>query len=454
MATPAVPRPYRGSRVSTFYPVKSVPPLSALDSAFQLQEYISLLIRLDVHDVEAIVSLPGKAGHKDSDDLQPDISESDPKKTEDGERKSEPSVDRPCWIYEQLREAFQQAEAESSLYARFLKLTSMFDLVPAEFLVIPESAIQSDGKSQEDDVEPPRLLAAGIHPEQDIPRNKAEEQAHPAPRIEGHAQHPQHTEITSTIGTDSPRRIGRSRTDTMVFSEAHSIADELVKGEPGHDVESGGDVPVIEPGDSLQSPWTGEHSVMVSEETDDPHMAEDPRPTVPGSPPVEEVPLISLGELPAELPTTIPPPPDRTPPTLDAEEIPSVTVDTVTIVTPEENRDTETLLATNADAENQHPAVTDIPEAQDLQCPSPKEELDLPQIDSPQEPLPVSEPAAEKNSSQTQEAEVPEPAAAVAEIQEFKLDLSEPPPSEPVPPESDITDEAHAHDEQDEDGKE
>ena len=41
-----------------FYPIKSLPSLISLDSAFQMQEYISLLIRLDVHDVNSIVSLP------------------------------------------------------------------------------------------------------------------------------------------------------------------------------------------------------------------------------------------------------------------------------------------------------------------------------------------------------------------------------------------------------------
>ena len=35
------------------------------------------------------------------------------------------------------REASEQAEAESSLYARSLALTERFELVPAEFLVIP-----------------------------------------------------------------------------------------------------------------------------------------------------------------------------------------------------------------------------------------------------------------------------------------------------------------------------
>lgn len=95
-------RPYRGSRVSSFYPVKSLPPLSSLDSAFQLQEYISLLIRLDVHDVDAIVALPGKLAQKDNDETL-DASDSDTKKSEDADRKSDISVDRGCWIYEQLR---------------------------------------------------------------------------------------------------------------------------------------------------------------------------------------------------------------------------------------------------------------------------------------------------------------------------------------------------------------
>lgn len=104
MATAVVQRPYRGLRVSSFYPVKSIPPLSSLDSAFQLQEYISLLIRLDVHDVDAIVSLPGKASQKDPDENVSDVSQNETKPTEDAERKNETStVDRACWIYEQLR---------------------------------------------------------------------------------------------------------------------------------------------------------------------------------------------------------------------------------------------------------------------------------------------------------------------------------------------------------------
>ena len=83
--------------------MKSLPSLSSLDSAFQLQEYISLLIRLDVHDVDSIVSLPGTS-KKDSDaarEKQGTEGSSDDDK--DGDKKSEIQVDQACWIYEQLR---------------------------------------------------------------------------------------------------------------------------------------------------------------------------------------------------------------------------------------------------------------------------------------------------------------------------------------------------------------
>ncbi|KAF9254820.1 Mob1/phocein, partial [Marasmius fiardii PR-910] len=242
-------RPLRGSRISSFYPVKSLPQLSSLDSAFQLQEYISLLIRLDVHDVERIIEVPGKTGKEensgsDSKDSRP----TEENKPEDGStpaedkevKEKDTTVDEYCWIYEHLRrlaqdlthplitmlqqecnrstcpemkagewlylcvahgndgameqccaidyilhtidsatallnsprafpsrlsipptshrhfsslarrlgrvfahayyhhrEVFEQAEAESSLYKRFLRLTERFGLVPREFLVIP-----------------------------------------------------------------------------------------------------------------------------------------------------------------------------------------------------------------------------------------------------------------------------------------------------------------------------
>lgn len=94
--TAAIQRPLRGSRISTFYPVKDLPSLASLDSAFQLQEYISLLIRFDVHDVDRIVSLPGSSA---KDKQEGGENGSSVKESE----RPEVSVDEACWIYEQLR---------------------------------------------------------------------------------------------------------------------------------------------------------------------------------------------------------------------------------------------------------------------------------------------------------------------------------------------------------------
>jgi hypothetical protein len=99
-----IQRPLKGSRLSSFYPVKSLPSLSSLDSAFQLQEYISLLIRLDAHDVQRIVSLPGKPSNMQDTGVPPEELKNE-EKDSDKDGKSDVTVDEPCWIYEQLRSA-------------------------------------------------------------------------------------------------------------------------------------------------------------------------------------------------------------------------------------------------------------------------------------------------------------------------------------------------------------
>jgi hypothetical protein len=96
---PIMERPSRGSRISSFYPVKTLPPLSALDSAFQLQEYISLLIRLDVHDVDRIVDIPGGGGTNGEGGEGKDGHNN----TEAAGEGSKVEVDKACWISEQLR---------------------------------------------------------------------------------------------------------------------------------------------------------------------------------------------------------------------------------------------------------------------------------------------------------------------------------------------------------------
>jgi hypothetical protein len=92
--------------------------LSDIDSAFQLQEYIAQVIKLDPHNVQKIVLIPGsneKDLAKDSSALSQSSniglglginmdSNSGPEETREHEREGSSSgVDEACWIYEHLR---------------------------------------------------------------------------------------------------------------------------------------------------------------------------------------------------------------------------------------------------------------------------------------------------------------------------------------------------------------
>src|SRR6266478_2030445 len=390
----AVQRPLKGSRISTFYPVKNLPALSTLDSAFQLQEFISLTIRLNIHDVSAIVSIPDSGsivGGASDDSSSALVDELDG----DKDPRNEFAVDEACWIYEQLRyavscilrldrrigtyfvptrrlaqdlshplitmlqqectratcpemkagewmylcvahgndgamevslmylidegpsfdgrckqccaidyilhtvdsatallnsprafpsryashdhlpsfsasfetslyrlnipapshrhfgslarrlgrifahayfhhrEVFEQAEAESSLYARFLALTCKFDLVPPEFLIIPTPSNISD------EPEPPRLLAAAVDPQHHSGSDdENDDRGRGTYRGLG-------MDILGGIDRNPSPRKGRTRTGTMIFSEAHIVAEELSKG---------GDSPSPERGPGMQIP--------------------------------------------------------------------------------------------------------------------------------------------------------------------------------------------------------
>ena len=178
------------------------------------------------------------------------------------------------------REAFEQAEVESSLYARFLALTARFDLVPPEFLVIPPVRAADDpgrGSHTERDREgrgdgeaqPPRLLAAALdpsgqgvlskvgdsniqHPAEQVDEKEGDRKAQteevgqwgrwtnsgPIERRKSHSPPGLGRGIASgnRSGSESPRRIGRNRTDTMVYSDATAfaerVAEVVVKSEP------------------------------------------------------------------------------------------------------------------------------------------------------------------------------------------------------------------------------
>ncbi|KIM76168.1 hypothetical protein PILCRDRAFT_826518, partial [Piloderma croceum F 1598] len=168
------------------------------------------------------------------------------------------------------REAFEQAEVESSLYARFLALTSKFDLVPSEFLVIPNPPSDGSGRGRDIEVEPPRLLAASVDHQRGMQQNhkqdhqqvepggdlgvgeweKASERGKSPPGLSGGV---------SPRGDQSPRKYGRNRTDTMVFSEAFNVAEELTKGIEG---ELDGD---HEENSAQSDDGTTGHEVLTSE---------------------------------------------------------------------------------------------------------------------------------------------------------------------------------------------
>lgn len=139
------------------------------------------------------------------------------------------------------REAFEHAEAESSLYARFLALTERFKLVPAEFLVIPS---QSQSKASED-TEAPRLPAAmgppapatestEQHSESEsgegvssASSTAAETQLEGGSDIDAIGRRSASPEKPGLSGMESPRKMGRSRTDTMIFSDVAAYSEEL-----------------------------------------------------------------------------------------------------------------------------------------------------------------------------------------------------------------------------------
>ncbi|KAG5641557.1 hypothetical protein DXG03_004784 [Asterophora parasitica] len=155
------------------------------------------------------------------------------------------------------REAFEQAEAESSLYARFLALTSKFDLVPPEFLVIParvtdhEHDDRGNLKDRDFDVQPPRLLAAAVDPraahegEADFASRQQQQQTQSNAAASCPGQWERRGSVVPPVvvtdrpkndsppglGSESPRKMGRSRTDTMVLHEAFVVAEEMAKAD-------------------------------------------------------------------------------------------------------------------------------------------------------------------------------------------------------------------------------
>lgn len=88
------------------------PAIQQIDSPFQVQEYIALLVRQDPHNVERIVALPQSAASPIGSDPFSGSPESDGKgkgksmgsvSSAFGMHEAEQSVDTDIWIFEQLR---------------------------------------------------------------------------------------------------------------------------------------------------------------------------------------------------------------------------------------------------------------------------------------------------------------------------------------------------------------
>ncbi|KAF8340703.1 uncharacterized protein EI90DRAFT_2101331 [Cantharellus anzutake] len=128
MAEVTFGRIYRGSGAQTLQSPSEIPSISSLDSAFQIQEYISLLIRHDAHDVKKIITIPSTSGasnvcvdplergiDEDTTDASVGVSEQPVEGKVSGGDSAEDALsgdedraaDEQCWIYEQLRRVAQ-----------------------------------------------------------------------------------------------------------------------------------------------------------------------------------------------------------------------------------------------------------------------------------------------------------------------------------------------------------
>ena len=275
------------------------------------------------------------------------------------------------------REAFEQAEAESSLYARFLALTSRFDLVPAEFLVIPPS--HADGAERPQEVEPPRLLGAAIdlHRGQEHAGGKEDPSSKHdfaelslEPNGEGSSDL-----LRSPAGPDGQRR--RNRTDTMIFSDVVNIAEDLAKAQTEGGLEgptSFTEVPPI--GEVAEVPLISE----VIPSTDD--VA--PAPSDPSLEFTDHIPTDEVEEIPL-------------PAVTDSE--PAIPEDS-----DEESSDEEVI----PEEEISDPAVIEPPVPSEIQASEPQSTIAT-------EPSP-SDAASDENKSGPTDA--PEPAQSIPEVSE------------------------------------
>lgn len=234
--------------------------------------------------------------------------------------------------------------------------------MPAEFLVIPSS--HTDDAGQQREVEPPRLLGAAVDPhkvQEDGGGKEDPSSKHDFVELSLEANNEGPSDILrSPAGPDGQRR--RNRTDTMIFSEAINIAEDLAKAQTDGELEGSApftEVPPIE--ETTEVP-------LISEVV---HSTDDAAPA-PSDPPLEFADNV---------------------PTDEVEEIPLPAVTDSEPVVPEDTGGESSDEEVVPDEEITDPAVTEPPAPPEVPVPDPPPPSDAASDEKKSEPADVPGPA-------------------------------------------------------------
>lgn len=222
--------------------------------------------------------------------------------------------------------------------------------MPAEFLVIPSS--HTDDAGQQREVEPPRLLGAAVDPhkgQEDGGGKEDPSSKHDFVELSLETNNEGSSDILrSPAGPDGQKR--RTRTDTMIFSEAINIAEDLAKAQTDGELEGStsftevspieetAEVPLISeviPSTDDVTPAPSDPSLEFTDHIPTDEVEEIPLPAVTDSEPVvpedtgeessdeevvpdEELPDPAVTEPPAPSEVSVPEPPPTKPPPSDA----------------------------------------------------------------------------------------------------------------------------------------
>lgn len=127
--------------------------------------------------------------------------------------------------------------------------------------------MHNENEGRDMDVEPPRLLGAAVDPQI---TSKNEPANHPTSQ-ESSDDSVDRSKSPLGPGSESPRKVGRNRTDTMVFSDSFSVTEELAKSD---DVAGAIDAIVLSENvastehpdpDEKKEPETGPANALVEE---------------------------------------------------------------------------------------------------------------------------------------------------------------------------------------------